>query len=272
MGGGGRGNALTEEHGFFGKEERENKEEAGKGKLDVEKEVPGVASREHEAREHGACRAQAKRNRIPTQLLATLVQEEYVVDQLHGQSFADARSKRVHHAGAHQAGVGRGLGGPDDAQSVQKEGQQDDGSAANLAVQRDEDEVAKPEYQIRVVHEASRRVGVDSKLGGPQANVRRRTQERRDAQERESAADNHNGVLLPGWPLQRVVGVCRRHGEEGLAIMCLLAFLGLEIHSAGDPFFSGMAKDEVQAVSHAAELTLVGLPVLTCGNCAGQPC
>jgi hypothetical protein len=47
-------------------------------------------------------------------------------------------------------------------------------------------------------------------------------------------------VLLPSRPLQRVVGVQRRHRVQRLAVVCFLALLGFEVDCSRDILLAGV--------------------------------
>lgn len=82
--------------------------------LDVEEQPPRVAPGEHVASIDGAGRSETQSHGVVAQSLAAFVDEEDVIDELHGQSLAHASAKALDDAAHHQRGKGVALRAADE--------------------------------------------------------------------------------------------------------------------------------------------------------------
>lgn len=245
-------------------EEGDDEEGAAKGKLDVEEEPPRVAAVQHVSGEEGTRAAEAQRNYsspthpavstmkkpsycvenltqgtsvlltcVVSYALAALVEEEDVVDQLHRQGLAHTGAEGVDDPRRHQAAVGRGLGGGDQAHAVAHEGEEHDGASPELVIHGHEQEGAwemislalvvkvrahthisishttlgstgrrtEAKGQVGVANQARRGILRNPKLGGEYRDVDTGAEEGRVAEEGVQSADGEDRRLLQILPL-----------------------------------------------------------------------
>lgn len=105
--------------------------------------------------------------------------------------------------------------------------------------------LTETKHEVGIADQPRRGVGRDAKLLGIYPNVYRWPQEGRVAQEGVQGARDQNQSLLGVAPLQRVVGVLRRDGEECLAIARVVALCRPEVDRPRDVFFMGVAGSPV---------------------------
>jgi hypothetical protein len=109
--------------------------------------------------------------------------------------------------------------------------------------------LTEAKHEVGIADQPRRGVGRDAKLLRIYPNVYRWPQEGRVAQEGVQGARDQNQSLLGVAPLQRVVGVLRRDGEECLAIARVVALCCPEVDRSRDVFFMGVAGSPVSFVS-----------------------
>lgn len=101
--------------------------------------------------------------------------------------------------------------------------------------------LTETKHEVGIADQPRRSVGRDAKLLRKYPNVYRWPQEGRVAKEGIQGARSQYQRLLGVAPLQRVVGVLCRDGEECLAIAGVVALCRPEVDRPRDVFFMGVA-------------------------------